>query len=114
VALALLGLGAAAAPQFFGTGVIVHRGRTLQFPVPFPSIKLDSEEDRAVYQALGRPDYVHLFSNLGPRYGWRFIAEDGGIFIMCSTEDEKLRLTARVDLTRLSTRMDFRVYELSD
>ncbi len=101
------------APWSFRTGTIRHHGQGFHMPVPFPSIRIGSEDGRAIYLALGRPDYVQLFSSFGPRYGWDFVAEDGGIFVMSST-DKKLWLHSRVDLTPLSTQMDFRINERSD
>ncbi len=95
-----------------GAGEIQHHGRILHMPVPRPCVKIGAGEDRAIYLAFGYPDLVGVYSRRGPALGWEFAGQDGGVIVLVSKPDDKMRLGVVIDIeTRFFTRLDYRLDE---
>ncbi|MEO7594053.1 MAG: hypothetical protein ABI134_22765 [Byssovorax sp.] len=111
-AVALVAFGLLAFVLTRGTGEIRRCGRVFRIPVPYASLQIGSSENRATYLTLGYPDLQGIFSSRGGAFGWEFGGQYGATYAMPSTQDERLMLSALVELrTTYFTRTEFLVVE---
>lgn len=111
-AVALVTSGLLAFVLTHGTGEIRRCGRVFRMPVPYNSIQIGSSENRATFFTIGYPDLQGTFSSRGAGFGWGPAYQDGAMYAIFSTQDEKLKLSALVELrTVYFTQLEFLVEE---
>lgn len=95
------------------TGAVDHKGRTIEFPIPLGSVKLDSAPGKVSYLMIGYPDLKGVFDARGAKHGWQFCGQFGAMYSFHPTGPNLgLHLGATTELkTSFFTRVNFFVRE---